>query len=283
MAREARRDASVLLLTRTQDFQRHASGFEPPYDTIEYETLDAVGIAAAPSTMSNILTETTANLIDDAFLGGSSTRMPQEQRKNIMMPASKIRKAKAPTLRDSDWEPHKDRILELYSQQNMDAQSLQRILSEERGFHAEYALYTKGAFVLADIARLRQYETPLKKWKLGKYIKHREMAAIVRKMQHRTLIEVDKGDLTFEVRNKPVEIERIRRWMRTHDVASDDLYAQSPPARKCAQALEKAWMAGFDFSKLPLLTSIVEPYQHRAHRFTAHSMHRRHHNRHFKT
>lgn len=85
---------------------------------------------------------------------------------------------------------------------------------------------------LADRARLRQYETTLKEWKLGKYIKHREMAAIVRKMQHRRLVEVDKGDLSFEVRNKPVEMDRIRRWMRTHGVASDDIYVQSPPVCK---------------------------------------------------
>lgn len=60
------------------------------------------------------------------------------------------------------------------------------------------------------------------------------MVAIVRKAQQRKLIDTDKDNLAFEVRGKPVEIERIHRWMRTHGIASDDLYIQSPPARKYA-------------------------------------------------
>ena len=82
------------------------------------------------------------------------------------------------------------------------------------------------------MARLRQYETILKKWKQGKYIKHREMEAIVRKTQQRNLVDVNRGALAFKVREKPIETERIQRWMRTRGIPDDELYAPNSPERE---------------------------------------------------
>ncbi len=52
-------------------------------------------------------------------------------------PAGQIRKPKARILRDSDWEPHRDRIIELYTQPKMSMQAMQRILLAEEDFFAE--------------------------------------------------------------------------------------------------------------------------------------------------
>jgi hypothetical protein len=56
------------------------------------------------------------------------------------------------------------------------------------------------------------------------------MKAIVRKRQHRTLVESDKAELTFKVRGQMVDTEDIERWMRRHDVSKDEPYIQSPEA-----------------------------------------------------
>lgn len=52
---------------------------------------------------------------------------------------TKRRKCKAPTLRDSDWEPHKERIAELYLSGVLLAE-LQRIMDINYGFKAEQVL-----------------------------------------------------------------------------------------------------------------------------------------------
>jgi len=56
----------------------------------------------------------------------------------------------------------------------------------------------------------------------------------VRKRQKRKLIETDKRELVFEVRNQLVEPQKIERWMKRHDVAESFLYAPSPVACKSA-------------------------------------------------
>ena len=56
------------------------------------------------------------------------------------------------------------------------------------------------------------------------------MKAIVRKRQHRTILESDKSELAFKVRDHMVETEDIERWMRRNGVPNDHLYCQSPEA-----------------------------------------------------
>lgn len=56
------------------------------------------------------------------------------------------------------------------------------------------------------------------------------MAAIVRKMQQRNLVDIDQRSLAFKVRSKPVDPKGIRRWMRRKGVPDDELYAPSPAA-----------------------------------------------------
>lgn len=59
------------------------------------------------------------------------------------------------------------------------------------------------------------------------------MKAIVRKRQHRTLVDTRKAKLAFRVRGQIVDPEDIERWMRRHNVQKDELYVRS--SRECNQ------------------------------------------------
>ncbi|KAM5511980.1 hypothetical protein FOXYSP1_06780 [Fusarium oxysporum f. sp. phaseoli] len=55
-------------------------------------------------------------------------------------PPRKNRKKKAPTLRDEDWEPFKDRILELYETHKLPLEKVKTMIEEEFGFTAQYVI-----------------------------------------------------------------------------------------------------------------------------------------------
>jgi hypothetical protein len=57
---------------------------------------------------------------------------------NPMQPPLKPpRKKKAPTLRDSDWEPYRTRLTELYNSQTT-LKQIRKIMEDDYNFHAEY-------------------------------------------------------------------------------------------------------------------------------------------------
>jgi hypothetical protein len=62
------------------------------------------------------------------------------------MPAAHLRspanprKKKAPTLRPEVWEPYKDRIRQLYFEQNVPLLEVKDLIEKEFGFNAEYAI-----------------------------------------------------------------------------------------------------------------------------------------------
>jgi hypothetical protein len=58
------------------------------------------------------------------------------------------------------------------------------------------------------------------------------MRAIVRKKLRRKLVEVEKGELVFKVRDNEVEPRKIDRWMERYKVPESALYAPSPAACK---------------------------------------------------
>jgi hypothetical protein len=97
--------------------------------------------------------------------------------------------------------------------------------------------YRYGIMIITDRFRIRQYRIRIKKWKLDKKVKPDEMMAIVRRWQQRKLVETDRGTLGFKVRDRPVEAEKILRWMRTYNVPEDELYAPSPSAREFASQI----------------------------------------------
>ncbi|KAF5637361.1 kinesin light chain 2 [Fusarium tjaetaba] len=131
-----------------------------------------------------------------------------------MGPPRRSRKKKAPTLRDGDWEPFKDRILELYETYKLPLEKVKTMIEEEFGFTAQ----------------TRQYQSRITKWGRDKNIKKVEMAAIVRKHQQREILETDKRKLRFTVRGREVEANKIDRWMDRNNVPRNDLYAPSPAA-----------------------------------------------------
>ncbi|KAH7088838.1 hypothetical protein FB567DRAFT_319314 [Paraphoma chrysanthemicola] len=161
-----------------------------------------------------------------------------EQRLESIEPSSettKGRKTKAPTLRDSDWEPHKDRIHDLHIIQGKPLKEVKQIMHKQYDFSAEYvADFIKGRELRIGIAltmhRIRQYRSRITKWKLDKNIKPAEMKCIVKKRQQRKLLEPNKPDLMFRVRGNPVEPAKVQRWMNRHDVPDSMLYAASPVA-----------------------------------------------------
>ena len=53
-------------------------------------------------------------------------------------PPSRPRKRKAPTLRASDWEPYKDQIIELHTNQGLPLKEVREKMEKEFGFSAEY-------------------------------------------------------------------------------------------------------------------------------------------------
>ncbi|KAF5571876.1 kinesin light chain 2 [Fusarium pseudoanthophilum] len=131
-----------------------------------------------------------------------------------MGPPQKSRKRKAPTLRDEDWEPFRDRILELYETQKLPLEKVKSMMEEEFGFTAQ----------------LRQYQSRITKWGKDKNIKKAEMKAIVRKHQQREILETGKRKLCFTVRGREVDASKIDRWMVRNNVPRNDLYAPSPAA-----------------------------------------------------
>jgi len=56
-----------------------------------------------------------------------------------MGPPARPRKRKAPTLRTNDWEPYKERILDLHITQKLPLPKVKQMIEEEYGFKAEYA------------------------------------------------------------------------------------------------------------------------------------------------
>lgn len=134
-------DASTLVLTMTKDSHNVLAGFDWPFDTTGIEMPDAAG-SISQTFWPDITTEATVGFTDDMSAVPVDCQRGYTQGVRNDVPAAKTRKPKAPTLRDSDWEPYKPRILELYGQRNMDAQSVQRALLEESGFFAEYDYLT---------------------------------------------------------------------------------------------------------------------------------------------
>jgi hypothetical protein len=82
------------------------------------------------------------------------------------------------------------------------------------------------------IDRIRQYRTRISQWGKDKNIKSEEMRAIVKKRQERKLVDVNKGELIFQVRGHQVEPQKIDRWMKRNNVPKDFLYAPGTVACK---------------------------------------------------
>jgi hypothetical protein len=152
-----------------------------------------------------------------------------------VQPPTKSRMKKAPTLRDSDWDPYKSRITELYTSK-IALKDVIAIIKAETGFVAEHVI------VLGDIKtvqsanqskRVRQYKSRVSKWNLDRNIKPEEMKAIIRKRQKRKLVETEKSDLVFQVRGVIVDTAKIDRWMQTHGAPKSTLYSSSPAASRC--------------------------------------------------
>ncbi|OAL53528.1 TPR-like protein [Pyrenochaeta sp. DS3sAY3a] len=164
------------------------------------------------SIFSTALTSYIGNDADPISLDQSSRASADVP--SSMGPPSRPRKPKAPTLRDDDWEPYRERIRHLHVTQGLSVSEVRDKIKEEFGFHPE----------------LRQYRSRITKWGMDKNIKPHEMAAIVRKHLKRKLVEPHQGQLAFNVRGVPVKPQKIDRWMKKNRVVESAPYAPSPAA-----------------------------------------------------
>ena len=80
----------------------------------------------------------------------------------------------------------------------------------------------------------RQYRTRVSQWGWDKNVKPSEMSAIVRKRQHRRVVEAGKGELKFRVRGNEVSVNKIARWMDRNRVPEDQVYIPSSTAGETA-------------------------------------------------
>jgi hypothetical protein len=91
--------------------------------------------------LSNLTTLHSGHTQSDAGLSGSSQSAPSAMRTSHALPTDPLcrpRKRKAATLRADDWEPYKDRILELHIEQKRPLPEVRQTLEKEYGFEAEY-------------------------------------------------------------------------------------------------------------------------------------------------
>ena len=92
------------------------------------------------------------------------------------------------------------------------------------------------------------------------------MKAIVRKRQRRTLVEDDKRELVFTVRDSIVDPQKIDRWMKRNDVPGSFLYAPSPAA--CKSTCDGYCLhTTTDILKPPLQLYVVELFPNAVLRF----------------
>ncbi|KAF2668140.1 TPR-like protein [Microthyrium microscopicum] len=122
-------------------------------------------------------------------------------------PPTKSRKGKAPTLRLEDWELVKSRVLDLHVTQNIPLPKVIQTIEEE---YPEFK------------ATLR-----ISQWGQDKNVKPSEMKVIVRKRQQRKINDPNRGELRFRLREHTVDPEKIDRWMKRKNIASDEVYSPS--------------------------------------------------------
>jgi hypothetical protein len=75
------------------------------------------------------------------------------------------------------------------------------------------------------LPRLRQYKSRTTAWRLDKNIKPAEMKSIVKKMQKRKLVEVNKPELIFRMRGKGVVMTKVACWMKNHGLSDSMPYS----------------------------------------------------------
>jgi hypothetical protein len=110
-------------------------------------------------------------------------------------PRNSTRKPKAPTIAENAWESVKERIFELYVQENQPLLQVAEEMRESHNFEAT----------------IRQYENRISKWGFDKKVKPSEMAFIIQRQQQRRAEEPTRRDLRFEVRGVPVTNDKIAR------------------------------------------------------------------------
>ena len=96
------------------------------------------GHALHPFSLSSVLPSYVQHDATSAAISESVTAAPAGPT-SPMGPPARPRKCKAATLRAGDWEPYKERILDLHVAQNLPLPKVKQMIEAEYGFTAEYA------------------------------------------------------------------------------------------------------------------------------------------------
>ncbi|KAL9629811.1 MAG: hypothetical protein Q9164_006715 [Protoblastenia rupestris] len=112
---------------------------------------------------------------------------------------ARARRPKEATKTDEEWEAIKKLFCELYVQQDLRLEVVMTMIEEFRGFKASK----------------KQFNTRIKKWKVDKNIKRREMKSIIRKQTQRQSDVLPKRS-AFRVRGHDVDSTKIDRFQRTN-------------------------------------------------------------------
>lgn len=92
---------------------------------------------APPNPFSDVFIQELQNASFSDHMNGLGAADAQITTTPTPGPPRKSRKKKAPTLRDEDFEPFKDRILELYETQKLPLGKVKSMIEEEFGFTAQ--------------------------------------------------------------------------------------------------------------------------------------------------
>jgi hypothetical protein len=107
-------------------------------DEVSQTALQSVDCTFYEAHLAAPTVDAMSGILNEATFEAPIFPQHETETQQIAHPWSRPRRPKAPTLRDSDWEPHKTRIWVLYCEQDLELNVVQKIIWEERKFWAEY-------------------------------------------------------------------------------------------------------------------------------------------------
>ncbi|MCJ1420438.1 hypothetical protein MMC32_006795 [Xylographa parallela] len=135
---------------------------------------------------------------------------------NVQLPSShagpttdtrpRSRQPKTTTRSEQDWEDQRPNITRLFVEQDLPLQDVIQMMDEQYHFKASR----------------KQYNTKIQQWHIGKNVRDIEMRAIVRKEMQRKMENPAKNSV-FRVRKRPVNSQKIERFMRDKGFEGDDV------------------------------------------------------------
>ena len=129
-----------------------------------------------------------------------------------------------------DWNIRRYEISKLYEENTLE--HVMEIMRERHNLTATYAVIFQSDVHLADQSSAKQYKDRIKKWDLNKNIQPEEMEAMIRKQRQR---ESEHKSSAFRIRKRPVNPEKINRYMKEHSERVDIIIRNMNMDRKLGE------------------------------------------------